>query len=317
MFTKSKIIGALTVSLLAIGLYYWQSSQQVKVAGSDEEGHIEITLPQPQILARVDDDEQRSTNSNQERIETATSEEKVFNYDEDWCLSTDLSDEGREQSENEYTEWAASRNHLDGDRVEQFNRYTSYDIEALKALGDQGDLLALSAIVANPDVTDELKDKAAWTAAVYGGTGSAMSHFSTKLKGEAVAQMVAGKKVLAKKTFLESVAWDEFSAMRGDTLLIETIPFTLALDSMKEIQITEADEKWITQRARELYSKLSEERILMGLGEFDNTIPKVVAVERYGVAAYSIANYEQGEWYLKYFPPSECLDKRLELSASK
>jgi hypothetical protein len=270
------------------------SSHKLKTISKDP--LIEVTGDEAVAASAVDEEE-------------AT---KLISYDDDWCLSSDLDPQSKDLASYEYEQWATARNHIGEDRAEQVNRYNDYQPETLKLLAEQGDLLALSAIVLNPNTDHKERNWAARMAAIYGGTGSAMSHFSTSLKGKSAIQMSTGKKIEAKKNFLESVAWDEFSVLRGDLLLLDVIPFTLSLDSMSEMKITKEDEKLISQRAKEIYAELTQERLSRGLGEFDNSIPRVVAIESVAVAAYNIKRNSGDHWYSKYFPTSRCVKRYLE-----
>lgn len=236
---------------------------------------------------------------------------KLKEYDEKWCLSTDLSQEGKNVADIEYEAWAISRNHLIGDRVNQVETFKYYDENVLKTLGEQGNFIALTAIVDSDKSHDDMKRWAALKAGAYGGTGDAVSYFSTVNKGRSKALMRSGKKEEAKRAFLESVAWDEFLALRGDISLLENIAFSLSFEGMKELKVTEEDEKWISLRAREIYSDLSKERALLGLDPFDNSVPKVVEVDNAKMVAFTMKQYKlSNKWLSKYYPTSDCVERR-------
>jgi len=264
------------------------------------------------IRSLLNNSEESLENESTSELKTEEPTLKLVDYDDDWCFSTELNSDSRDLASTEYEQWAVARNHLDEVRAEQVNRYNDYQPQTLKLLAEQGDLLALTALVLNPNTPEDRRNWAARQAAVYGGTGSAMSHISTSLKGKSAMQMSQNKKEDAKKSFLESVAWDEFAIMRGDRLLLDTIPFTLSLDGMHEMEITKEDETWISNRAHQIYAELTQERILKGLGDFDNSIPKVVKIESVAAAAYNIGKNSQNSWYSKYFPSSECVERYLE-----
>ena len=235
------------------------------------------------------------------------------NYEDDWCLSTELNSDARDVANSEHEDWAISRNHSIGERKSQIETYKHYDQGVLKTMGEQGDLLALSALVDSNSSSKDTKEWAARTAAIYGGTGDAMSYFSISNKGASTALMRQGKTKEAKAAFLESVAWDEFSALRGDISLIENIAFTLSFDEMKDVKITEQDEAWISARAKEIYFDLSQERSKLGLGSFDNSVPKVVEIDKAKLAMFTFNRYNgEKKWFSKYFPPSKCLEKSVE-----
>lgn len=241
---------------------------------------------------------------------------QLKSYEDDWCVSSEPSVDSETSAKTVYQEWAVSRNYAVEGRKDQIARYQQYDEVVLKSLGDQGDLIALSALVNSPRFSDQVKEWAARTAAVYGGTGDAMAHFSITNKGASTSLMRQGKAKEAKKAFLESVAWDEFSALRGDISLIENIAFTLSFDEMQSLEITEQDQAWVSARAKEIYNDLSQERSRRGLGGFDNSVPRAIVIDHAKFAAFAIEYYEvENQWFSKYFPPLKCLEENVGLLA--
>jgi hypothetical protein len=80
---------------------------------------------------------------------------------------------------------------------------------------------------------------------------------------------------------------------------------------MKELKVTKEDEKWISQRAREIYSDLSKERASLGLAPFDNSVPKVVEVDNAKMVAFTMEQYElSNKWLSKYYPTSDCVKRK-------
>jgi hypothetical protein len=232
---------------------------------------------------------------------------KLKDYDDEWCLSTDLTLEAQGLADQEYQAWIESRNHVVGDRASQVESFKGYSEKVLVELGEQGNLIALAAIVDLDSSSDELKNWAARQAAIYGGTGDAVAYFSIESKGLFKALMHSGNREEAKTALLESLAWDEFMALRGDVSLLENIAFILSFEGMDELEIHEEDDEWISQRAQEIYRELSEERSKLGLSPFDNSVPKVIEVENAKNVAFALAQYESShQWISKYYPSSEC-----------
>ena len=239
---------------------------------------------------------------------------RLKSYD-DWCFANELTQSASTRADDEYYKWSAERNHNVGDRKQLLEAYKQYGLKPLKILGEQGDLVALAAIALNSDNSIELQDWAARTAAIYGGTGDALQHIPSTRKAKAASLLFRGLNEEAKKTFLEGMAWDEFMVLRGDTTLLETTPFLLSQDAYKDIEITKSDEEWVSNRAKEIYAEISEERLGLGLGEFDNSVPKSVEIENLASAAFAKNEYGAENHHMKYFPENECLSKRISLTS--
>lgn len=310
VLTKKTIsILLLVIASVCVGIYYFQlddSSAKKEALLAQKKGEQKNNKIEPSVISVTKSNAQSALTQSSEDIPT------LKNYNDEWCLSTDLTQEAKSIADNEYEAWAISRNHLIGDRASQVENFKYYDTKVLKTLGEQGNFIALTAIVSSDKSSDDLKKWAALKAGAYGGTGDAVSYFSTMNKGESKALMRSGKKEEAKKLFLESIAWDEFLALRGDISLLENIAFTLSFEEMKELEVTEEDEQWISLRAKEIYRELSKERASLGLVPFDNSVPKVVEVDNARTVAFSMKQYElSNKWLSKYYPTSDCVERRL------
>jgi len=84
----------------------------------------------------------------------------------------------------------------------------------------------------------------------------------------------------AKAQLKESFAYLELLSIRGDSQSA-TLKRSISLELFEqgygqENSLNSEDEKWIRARALELYNHYRAERIKLGLGDFDNSIPKEV-----------------------------------------
>lgn len=303
----TRSIFAVVVLLVCLGAYYFKSDNDLPIIKKES-----IVKNQDERKNNTIEPLVKSKNVDSTLVTEQTDIPKLKDYDEEWCLSVDLTQDAKNLADSEYKAWAESRNHVVGDRATQVESYKYYDRKVLEELGEQGDLIALAAIVDSDNFPEEIKAWAAKKAAIYGGTGDAVSYFSIQNKGLSKALMFSGKTEEAKNALLESIAWDEFSALRGDTSLFENIAFILSFEEMKELEISKEDESWISQRAQQIYSELSKERALLGLAPFDNSVPKVIEVDNARNVAFALKHYEvSNEWISKYYPSSTCVEKSL------
>ncbi|MFT6099261.1 MAG: hypothetical protein ACJAYF_001805 [Arenicella sp.] len=305
---KTSSILLLISAFICIGIYYFKfdnSSVEKEASVTQTKDDHKNNKIDPSVISV------KSNSTPSTPVDISEDIPKLKKYNEEWCLSADLTQEAKNVADIEYEAWAISRNHLIGDRASQVENFKYYDEKVLKALGEQGNFIALTAIVDNDKSSDDMKRWAALKAGAYGGTGDAVSYFSIVNKGLSKALMRSGEKEEAKKAFLESVAWDEFLALRGDISLLENVAFVLSFEGMKELKVTKEDEKWISQRAREIYSDLSKERASLGLAPFDNSVPKVVEVDNAKMVAFTMEQYElSNKWLSKYYPTSDCVKRK-------
>lgn len=233
-------------------------------------------------------------------------ESSGLNYEDDWCHYSELSDKASIDADIENEDWLLSRGHFAG----QFNGYEAYPVEQLKELAQGGDLRAPYVLVYVKDSTTELKFWAAKNAAIYGGTGLTMSYITTTYAQKYERFLTQGKNADAKSALLESLAWREFAAMRGDFLHLEAGVYTVSL-SIGSIDLSSSDMTSITTRARQIYRQLESSRISKGLGEFDKDLPRIIKKKNAWAAASLLAK-GWSKWGHQYLNQSECVQKNVK-----
>lgn len=311
---KYLIFGLVVLSGVIYGAYLVLSPQEASSHYPKTSDEHEIKVHSPVQVHKHQADERARPNVIEEHFDDVaidTDQTQLKTYEEDWCFAVELTEAANAKADDDYFKWSVERNHIVGDRQQLLDTYHNYGLDALKELGEQGDLVALAAIALNSKNSIEIQDWAARTAAIYGGTGNALQHIPSSRKGRAASLLLRGQTDEAKKVFLEGMAWDEFMVLRGDTTSLETTPFLLSLEAYKDLEIKPADEEWVSARARSIYAELNNERIQKGLGEFDNTVPKSVEIENLAAAAYAIKQYGAKQHHTKYYSKNKCLQKRL------
>ncbi len=166
--------------------------------------------------------------------------------------------------------WRAERGWYDTSNENQ-DDYSTYSEETLKQLAANGDLKALHRLArrAPIDVSKPLLTKAA----THGSTFALFNlgdHVA--IHGGITRNDPEEKK---KPVLIEAAAYMVVAAMRGDSLNFKYMGIG-SLESRYNMKFNDDDLKLVQARAQQIYNSLESERIALGLGQFDNSIPPVV-----------------------------------------
>ena len=156
---------------------------------------------------------------------------------------------------------------------EQLDSYQGYNIEALEALGEQGDLLAWHALEAiyveefNVEKAIATLDKAAIYGSAYAiaGKGSFIKHD--------LYPYFNGDSELNRDSLISWLAHSEVAHRLGE-------PYT-RLDTMNSLEynnlhVSESDWQAVNHAADSLLAELEQSRQALGLGEFNTELPEHV-----------------------------------------
>jgi hypothetical protein len=174
---------------------------------------------------------------------------------------------------DEVLSWQAARGWYDTSN-ETSDDYKTYSEEVLKQLADNGDIKALHLLArwAPLDESSRLLTKAAVRGSTFALFGLS-NHVDTG--GELVPKkMPEDKRRLALK---EAAAYIQVAAMRGD-LMNAKFQGISSLEFRYDMKLTDQDLEQVKNRAQEIYDSLESERIALGLGKFDNSIPPAIKV---------------------------------------
>jgi hypothetical protein len=78
-----------------------------------------------------------------------------------------------------------------------------------------------------------------------------------------------------KRVLFEAAAYGEVAKIRGDLMTTGSSDDTY-LEKTYNLNFSEEDRKTILARSQEIYADLEAQRISVGLGKFDNSIPPTV-----------------------------------------
>jgi hypothetical protein len=165
--------------------------------------------------------------------------------------------------------WMEARGHY-GPDDDSLNEYKAYDLETLERLAEAGDLKAMVALgwlylsverYGRPDSLVKYEGIMK-RAALYGSTAALGSLSSFQSKPE-----------VTDEDLIERFAWAHVGTLRGDMWPSEN---AMSDARIYKFEFTDAAVTQIKARAHELYNQLEQQRIEMGLGNFDNSRPPEV-----------------------------------------
>lgn len=238
-----------------------------------------------------------------------------LNYHDDWCHAMELNEAGSIEALRELDLWHEQRGHFSSG---EFNSYADYDTSSLIDIGRQGDLRALYTLVNREDVNEPDKIWASKTAAIFGDTSATAGYNSMLKLAAAKFSLLNGnddQTEAAKLTIIESLAWAEFAAIRGDFSLFDNSLFVL--EDIDGFELSALEEELISKKARELYTNLSNEREALGLDPFDNTVPKSALRNQELLVSAEYKTKKRGVWGEHLLSQSNCVARNVEFMSYK
>lgn len=171
-----------------------------------------------------------------------------------------------DDQKREVRAWARSRGSV---TIGSDPEYYSYNREILRALAENSqDVKAMSVLAQMSVPVERLK----WyrLAAVYGS--------SDALAGAALAAFAndsGAPEALKRAQLIESLAYLKVAELRNDFLAGRGVDID-ELQNQAGVRLTQEDKAAAEQMAQPLYDELEAQRIQLGLGKFDNSVPPVV-----------------------------------------
>lgn len=169
----------------------------------------------------------------------------------------------------EIRKWFSSRGNFSFLGPEYLNDYRSYDNKTLHQLSDTGDLKAMYILSERADSLEKMRE-IHWKAALYGSTQAIIEIGSLNEELNFNNLDPATKKQKAMDAF----SFYEAAQMRGDWWGIMSSGRSITI--RHNINFTPEEKQKIENKAKSVYNELQEQRIKLGLGEFDNSVPDSV-----------------------------------------
>lgn len=154
--------------------------------------------------------------------------------------------------------------------------YESYSNSALEAMGEAGDLAALSVLAGRyyESGEPELANSAMEKAAMFGSTEAPLSLGTTLITVAASESAVAGEyDENSREMLLRGFSWLAFGVLRKEPFAEERITDMLRSEG---VVLSPEEQELVQRRAIELYKELSSEREARGLQPFDVAHEKVL-----------------------------------------
>lgn len=153
--------------------------------------------------------------------------------------------------------------------------YGTYDLETLKKLSNTGDLKAMMALAQfylsdKYEGADRMQNYSIILklAAAYGSTDAL-----ERLSNNYASQQQDVNNILSHEDLIEVLSWMNVASLRGDLM-----PNVVAAQLYKEsiVHLTASDVTKIRERSKIIYDELVQQRMALGLGDFDNSRPPEV-----------------------------------------
>lgn len=157
---------------------------------------------------------------------------------------------------------------------DQLVEYSSYDLLTLESLAKDGDVKAIQLLAMERLKQGEVEASfQLWLdAAVYGSTQALNLAASDKFSAFFIAEDLGEK----EGYLIEAFALIHVSKRRGDH--IATDSYIQLMKDIRRIDLTSEQEKKISEKADQLYEELENRRKEIGLGPFDNHVPKELKI---------------------------------------
>ncbi|MDO6746172.1 hypothetical protein [Gilvimarinus sp. 1_MG-2023] len=307
---KAKMVVASVAALCICGLGWCFLNYQFSLGNSNKYRAHDSRLPSSMPSRRVDS---ASHSVEKVRLNPPEQDSDIFednmSYDSQWCNSIQLTEEASEKAKEDHDSWLKDHGYI----MENKNAYSSYSQDTLEQLMNQGDTTAMAVLATSG--ADDIKLQAAYESAVYGSTGPSLLPIMLAYEAKARAFKESGQLDKAKEMYLRSLAWHQFTALRGDYMHIEGTVYRLRKGrAVTDVDASDYDE--IERIAANIYKKLNDERVKRRLKPFNDSAPKVVE-NLNNLALASMAAKGWDGWGSHLVSHNECIKKNVMYLSSR
>ncbi len=250
----------IVVAISAFASYLWLKSQHEttetnEVLNLGDIGNNQNPEKENISHAIVDDQEKLKA----DRIEA----EKLANSANPWNSPANF---------EEVKKWKESRGYYSEADLEIYKNYSADTIEQLAKGGDIKAIYQLARLkvaegASKEDIVNIYLEAAALGSSQALGLAGIMASTDpsySRFQGEDGEQ-------LYKKEMLEALSIYQVALIRGDREVLEQVN-----QARSKLELNPEDDEYIKRRGTEIYSELEEKRKSLGLGPFDNSVPKIV-----------------------------------------
>lgn len=250
---KISVLAIAVIMIAAIALYF-----STKVTGVNE------SSPQGEawsntVTAVASEASVSSSAAASDALIPATSEDPISTWQPD-----------DQAAQAQVTEWLVSRGWHSMYGLDVQDDYDAYSPEVLQTLAEQGDIRAIHKVASRAPAAEQ--NRLLTKAAVYGST-LAFSELATGVLVDSGIK-ADSRESEKKSAVVTAMAYLEVAKIRGDSTA--SILKFVDPEARYRLTLTDVDKQQISQEAQRIYADLEQQRISLGLGEFDNTVPPVV-----------------------------------------
>ncbi|GAA6168033.1 hypothetical protein [Sessilibacter corallicola] len=230
---------------------------------------------------------------------------EAVDYEESWCFVHQLSEDDRDFYYQELEDWQ----HAQGFFVkEDFQPYDGYSEDTLLSLAYQGDLLAIEILSQKylSEHKDIVKYRAIRELSIISGSIFSISLRMNSLIREARELNHNDKQHEFNEFLGEAIIFSNLAIMRGS--YSSSWQINHFLDEY-EIEFDEEQLQQFKRHAQDLYDLYENERIQLGLGEFDNSIPKSVRVNNEKEIGKIVSKKKISSWLSSHIRKTECVEE--------
>lgn len=177
--------------------------------------------------------------------------------------------------ESSVRDWERARGHF---TTSDTAVYETYSNEVLIDLGNKNDLKALEVLRHRMLENNNAKESVRYSQmAVALGSTAALDTLSRMVF---ILNPSDGDPKKFRALTLEAIAVTKLIAMRGDVELAKSSKKLLSTSYDADLSLTDEEEKYVEERAKEAYAKYQAIRNAKGLGAFDNSTSSTIFEEK-------------------------------------
>lgn len=237
-------------------------------------------------------------------------------YEENWCSLEELTPAGSIIAFKEAFDFDKAHGIFDtgAEWPAAAEMYDTYDSQTLRALGENGDLLALTTLFYNSADNKDLKKWAANTSFLFGATWLTYDVASEDYGNAISKSILSGGAADVKEEIIDAMALAEFAAIRGSVRAIKIINSVVVSneESDRGVSLNDIELDRVRVRAKKIYDDFNQQRAEMSLPPFDDSTPKVILQANEYVISRSMSRGKITDWASQYMPSTECTERLIK-----
>ena len=237
-------------------------------------------------------------------------------YEENWCSLEELTPAGSIIAFKEAFDFDKAHGIFDtgAEWPAAAEMYDTYDSQTLRALGENGDLLALTTLFYNSADNKDLKKWAANTSFLFGATWLTYDVASEDYGNAISKSILSGGAADVKEEIIDAMALAEFAALRGSIRAIKLVNSRVVAneESGRGVSLNDTEFAQVKERAQQIYNNFNRQRAERSLPPFDDSIPKLKLQENEYIISDALSRGKVTDWASQYMPRTECTERLIK-----